>query len=95
MVDDHQRIVQLVVNSAAIGGFMFVAMAGWVLAFDASSIATLIAGATEKELLSALFIGGSLTKGITIGTAFGITLAVYIRKSPRRLPATTIAPVAA
>ena len=86
MSDHDQRIVQTVVTSAAIGGFVFLAIVGWVLAFDISSIATLMAGATERDILSALFIGGSLTKGATVGAVLGLAFAARGIRSERAGP---------
>lgn len=87
MSDHDQRILQTAITSAAVGGFVFLALAGWVLAFDVSSIATMTAGATEKDLISALFIGGLLTKGATVAAAFGLALAaVRSAKDRRSLP---------
>ena len=83
MSDHDQRIVQTVVTSAAIGGFVFLAIAGWVLAFDVSSIATMMAGATEQDTLSALFIGGALAKGATVGTVVGLASAAHGIRSER------------
>lgn len=95
MADDDQRMLDLVVKSAAVGGFAFMALAGWVIASDLPSIAPMIAGAPERDLLSALFVGGSLTKGLTVGTAFGFALAAHARRAPRQLPAMTAAPLLA
>lgn len=92
MPDRDQNTVQTVATSAAVGGFAFLALAGWILAFDISSIATMIAGATDNDLLSALFIGGSLTKGATAGTAFGLVLAARRRRSERDGPAMVAVP---
>ena len=91
MSDHDQRVVQTVVTFAAVGGFVFLALVGWVLAFDISSIATMIAGAPEEDLLSALLIGGSLTKGATVGTAIGLASADRNRRAPRAQPALTTA----
>jgi hypothetical protein len=92
MSDHDQSVVQTVVTSSALGGFVFLALVSWVLAFDISSIATMIAGATENDLLSAVFIGGSLTKGATAGAAFGLALAARSRRSEREGPAIVAAP---
>jgi hypothetical protein len=92
MSDHDQRTVQSVVTSAAIGGFVFLALVGWVLALDVSSIATMIAGSAEKDLLSALFIGGSLTKGVIVGTAFGLAFAARTRRVAHEVPALIAAP---
>jgi len=83
MPDHDQRTVQTVVTSAAVGGLAFLALAGWGLAFDVSSVATMIAGAGETDLLSALLIGGSLTTGAAVGTAVGLALADRNRRAPR------------
>ena len=91
MSDHDRRIVQTVVTSAAVGGFAFLALVGWVLAFDVSSIATMIDGAADNGLLSALFIGGSLTKGAAVGTAVGLTLADHNRLALRQQAALTAA----
>lgn len=92
MTDHDQSLVQSVVTTAAVGGFVFIALAGWVLAFDVSAIATLIASAADRELLSALFIGGALTKGVVIGIAFGLTSAVLNRRVWRPRAALIAAP---
>lgn len=91
MSDQAQGIAQTVVTSAAVGGFAFLALAGWVLAFDVSSIATMIAGAADNDLLSALFIGGSLTKGAAVGTAIGLALADRNRRALNARPASAAA----
>ncbi|TVR99704.1 MAG: hypothetical protein EA406_02840 [Rhodospirillales bacterium] len=92
MSDHDQVIVQTVVTAGVVGAFVFLALAGWILAFDVSSIATMIAGATEQNLLSALFIGGSLTKGAIAGTAFGLALAARSRRFGREGPAIAAVP---
>jgi|GEM_PF-1927860 len=91
MSDHDQRFVQTVVTSAAVGGFAVLALLGWGLAFDVASIATRIAGAAETDLLSALVIGGALTKGAAVGTAVGLALADRKRHAPREQPALTAA----
>jgi hypothetical protein len=92
MGHDDQRTVQTVVTCATIGGFAFMALVGWVLAFNVSSIATMIAGAAEQDLLSALMLGGSLTKGVTFGIALGLVLTARKRRAQKTVPAMTAAP---
>ena len=92
MSDQNQRIVRTIVTSAAIGGFGSLALAGWVLAFDVSSIATMIAGATQKDLLSVSLISGSLTKGVIVGTVFGLAITARSRQAECEAPTMVAAP---
>lgn len=92
MVDRNAQVVQTVIISAAIGGFVFMAIAGWFLAFDLSSIATLISGSAANSLMPGLLIGGSLTKGVTVGAAFGLVLAASSSRIERKAPAGAPAP---
>jgi len=90
--DDGQRFLQPVVTSAAIGGFVGIALIGWILALDVASIKTMIAGAAEKNLIMALFLGGALIKGVAVGAAFGIALSVRNRRARRAMAAAAAAP---
>lgn len=89
---NDQRSIQTVVTSAAIGGFALTALVGWVLAFDVSSIATMLAGAIDQDLLSALMFGGALTKGVTLGTAVGLGLISRRRQAQNVVPAPAALP---
>jgi len=72
VTDQEEIIINRVVSCAAIGGFFLMALIGWMLAFDVASIASLIAESVDRDILTGLIIGGSITKGVVAGGAIGL-----------------------
>ena len=84
VADSGWNIVNRVVTCSAFGGLAFMALIGWILAFDVASIATLTADTAKKDILSALIVGGAITKGIVLGAAVGMVSPTWGRAKPSR-----------
>ena len=65
-------VVDRIVKFGAFGGFVFMALTCWLLAFDVAFVASMVANSAAKDILAPLIVGGALTKGIVIGAAIGI-----------------------
>ncbi len=88
MTDRETLVLKRVVNCAVFGGFAFMALIGWMLAFDVASLASLTADAVRGDILTSLIIGGSLTKGVVAGGALGLaSLGIF---PPQVRPTTNI-----
>ena len=67
MSESERLVMHRIVTFGALGGFAFMALTSWMLAFDVASIATLIADNAKNDILAALIIGGAITKGTVVG----------------------------
>ena len=72
MTASERMVVNRIVIFGALGGLVFMALIGWLLAFDVASIATLMADSANKDTLKGLIVGGAITKGIVAGAALGM-----------------------
>ena len=72
MTESESLVVDRIVKSGAFGGFVFMALTCWMLAFDVASVASMIADSAKKGILAPLIVGGALTKGTVVGAAIGM-----------------------
>ena len=72
MTKSERLVLDRLVKSGAAGGFTFMAVTCWLLAFDAGLVASMIADSASMDILRPLIIGGALTKGTVIGATIGI-----------------------
>lgn len=87
MTERETLILNRVVTCAAVGGFVFMALIAWLLAFDVASLASLTVDTVNRDILTALLIGGSITKGVVVGAAFGLASLSVFPPQPRTAPA--------
>ena len=83
MTNSEKMVVSRVVAFSAFGGFAFLALVGWFLAFDVASMASLIADTVKKDTLSTLIVGGAITKGVVVGGAIGMASLTLGASQPR------------
>ncbi len=78
MLEQDRKIVQGLVISTTVGAFLGMALVGWLMFFDVSSIGTMVQSATSNSVFSTFVIGGSLLKGGLF--CFAVGLATAFRK---------------
>ena len=83
MTDSEIMIANRIVTFGAFGGLVFMALVGWLLAFDVASMSSLIADAVNRDILTALIVGGAITKGVAVGGAIGIGSLTLGASQPR------------
>jgi len=66
------RLIQTILTSGAIGGLVMFSVVAILLAFDILSIATLVGDSANREIVSAVLLGGALTKGVAFGAVAGV-----------------------
>lgn len=77
-------MVQGLITATSVGAFAGMALVGWLLFFDISSIGTMVQSGTTSPLFSTLVIGGSLLKGSLLGFAFGLaSSSIQVKTSAR------------
>jgi len=76
---------QRLFTATSVGAFAGMAVVGWLMFFDVSSIGTMVQSGTTSPIFSTLVIGGSLLKGGLLGFAFGLaTCDTQARVAARR-----------
>jgi hypothetical protein len=85
MLPKDINTVQPLATYATFGAFAGMAIIGWTVWFDVSSIGTLLA-ASDNALLANLFMGGAMIKGAVLGFVVG-SARLSARRERRPLPA--------
>ena len=83
MTDSERLVVNRLITFGAFGGFAFMALTSWIVAFDVASIATLIADTARRDIMPALIVGGAITKGVVVGGAIGMASLAWGISRPR------------
>ncbi|MGF1640593.1 MAG: hypothetical protein ACFCUO_06565 [Rhodospirillales bacterium] len=91
MSERDTAVIQTLLTATALGAAAGLTAAALVVGSDTSAIGSLLAASADNPLLTGLLIGGSMTKGATLGFAAGI--ATLVRRpraaraaAPRMLP---------
>ena len=85
MTKSERLVISRIITFGAFGGFAFMALTSWMLAFDVASIATLIADTAKKDIIPALIVGGAITKGVVVGGAIGMASLAWGTSRPRMI----------
>ena len=80
------RLVQAILIPGVIGGLLMLSVVAILLAFDILSIATLVGDSANREIVSAVLLGGALTKGVAFGAAAGVAFHASNRGASRAVP---------
>jgi len=80
------RMIPTILTSGAIGGLLLLSVVAVLLAFDILSIATLVGDSANREIVSAVLLGGALTKGVAFGAAAGVAFHASSRGASRAVP---------
>lgn len=73
MAQRDRQMVQSFITAIGTGAFAGMAVLGWLMFFDVSSIGTMVQSDSTSPIFSTLIISGSLLKGGLVGFAFGLT----------------------
>jgi len=92
MQHSEHSLVYTVLTSGAIGGLTLLSAVAVILAFDVFSIATLLGDSANRGIVSAVLLGGALTKGVAFGAVAGIAFYASGRSASRAVAirATTV-----
>jgi len=83
MHNTENGLVYTVLTSGAIGGLTLLSTVAVMLAFDVFSIATLLGDSANRGIVSAVLLGGALTKGVAFGAVAGIAFYASGRSASR------------
>jgi len=86
MNTSDNRLIQTILTSGAIGGLVLLSVVAILLAFDIFSIATLVGDSANREIVSAVLLGGALTKGVAFGAAAGVAIYTSNLGAARAVP---------
>jgi hypothetical protein len=88
MPNNNALVVDRLFKTATFGAFCGMAVAGWVLWFDVSSIGTLLSS-SQNSLLSNMFLGSGMLKGALLGGTIGLATLGGLKRA-RKTPVMTL-----
>ncbi len=84
MLEQDRKMVRGLVTATTIGAFAGMALVGWLMFFDVSSIGTMVRSGTPSPIFGMLVIGGWLLKGGLLGFILGLAGSNIRKKATAR-----------